>query len=225
MENTLMNSQHYPVLIHTGSVRLEGDLIIPARAQGIVLFAHGSGSSRYSPRNRAVAKILRHEGLATLLVDLLTAEEEDIDRRTRQLRFDINLLATRLIGITDWLQRTQATRQLNIGYFGASTGSAAALMAAARHPDSVKAVVSRGGRPDLVGSVLERVKAPTLLIVGGYDLPVLTLNHDAFPLLRQTSAKQLAVIPGATHLFEEPGALEEVATMASQWFTRYLVAP
>jgi len=217
------NIQEHLVAVSAGSVALEGNLVIPASAQGIVLFAHGSGSSRHSPRNRYVASVLQQEGLATLLLDLLTAEEEEIDLRTWQLRFDIGLLSARLVGATDWLCHTPATQPLSIGYFGASTGSAAALIAATKRPHSVKAIVSRGGRPDLAGSALALVQAPTLLIVGGNDVPVIAMNEDALTLLLQTPAKQLAIIPGATHLFEEPGTLEQVAVLASQWFKRYLI--
>jgi dienelactone hydrolase len=206
------------VSINAGTVRLEGDLVIPASAQGIVLFAHGSGSSRQSPRNRYVAQTLQQAGLATLLIDLLTAEEEAIDRYTRHLRFDIGLLATRLVGATDWLRQQPATISLNLGYFGASTGSAAALIAATERP--VAAIVSRGGRPDLAGSALTRIQSPTLLIVGGRDEIVIDLNRRA--LAQIPAEKQLTIVPGATHLFEEPGALESVADLASQWFQRYL---
>lgn len=211
------------VSVTTDSVKLEGNLVIPAGAQGIVLFAHGSGSSRHSPRNRYVASVLQQAGLATLLLDLLTAEEEEIDLRTRQLRFDIHLLAARVIGATDWLCCTTATQALRIGYFGASTGSAAALVAAAQRPQVVNAIVSRGGRPDLAGSVLNQVQAPTLLIVGGHDLPVITMNQDALAQLHQVAEKRLEIVPRATHLFEEPGTLEQVAVLASQWFKCYLV--
>jgi putative phosphoribosyl transferase len=208
------------VRIPVESVTLEGDLGIPEGARGIVLFAHGSGSSRRSPRNRYVARVLRHGGLATLLFDLLTTVEEVVDMRTGHLRFDIGLLASRLIGVTDWVTRNPETRQLRVGYFGASTGAAAALVAAANRPREVGAVVSRGGRPDLAGSALPHVKAPTLLIVGGADAPVITMNQEALEELRVD--KKLMIVPGATHLFEEPGALEEVARLALQWFDRYL---
>ncbi len=208
------------VQVTAGPVQLEGNLNIPAGARGIVLFAHGSGSSRLSPRNRAVAHVLSNAGLATLLIDLLTPGEEAIDLRTRHLRFDIGLLAKRLVGATDWLTGNSATRRLRIGYFGASTGAAAALVAAAARPDVIGAVVSRGGRPDLAGAALPRVRAPTLLIVGGDDLPVIDLNEEA--LTQLGGQKQLVIIPGATHLFEEPGALEEVANLAGRWFERYL---
>jgi dienelactone hydrolase len=216
------NLQQQSVLVSTDSVKLEGNLVIPAAAQGIVLFAHGSGSSRHSPRNRYVASVLQQEGLATLLLDLLTADEEDIDRRTRQLRFDIGLLAERLMGATEWLLHTPATQHLNIGYFGASTGSAAALIAATQRPDVIKAIVSRGGRPDLIGSALTRVQAPTLLIVGEQDFPVIAMNEDALALLHQAVEKRLEIVPRATHLFEEKGTLEQVAMLASRWFKRYL---
>jgi putative phosphoribosyl transferase len=186
-----------------------------------VLFAHGSGSSRHSPRNRYVAWLLNEAGLATLLVDLLTSEEEAIDLTTAHLRFDIGLLAGRLIGVTDWLTEHPDTRHLRIGYFGASTGAAAALMAAAERADVVGAVVSRGGRPDLAGPALTRVKAPTLLIVGGNDFPVIDLNRAALAQLH--CEKQLVIVPGATHLFEEPGALDQVAQLAREWFKRYLL--
>ncbi|MEM9164674.1 MAG: dienelactone hydrolase family protein [Cyanobacteria bacterium P01_F01_bin.4] len=208
------------VSVKAGAVTLQGNLVIPAGAQGIVLFAHGSGSSRHSPRNRYVAQVLNNTGLATLLIDLLTSEEDIIDRRTRHLRFDIGLLASRLVGATDWLRQTPTTRSFKIGYFGASTGSAAALSAATERPDAISAIVSRGGRPDLAGSALSRVQAPTLLIVGGHDLVVIDLNRDA---LAQISAeKHLEIVPGATHLFEEPGTLEQVARLAGQWFQRHL---
>jgi len=209
------------VSIKVGSVPLTGHLAIPTRPQGIVLFVHGSGSSRRSPRNRYVAQTLQEDGLATLLFDLLTLEEERIDQQTRHLRFDIGLLTNRLIGATDWILQNPATRQLPIGYFGASTGSAAALMAAVARPDDVRAIVSRGGRPDLAGAVLTRINAPTLLIVGGHDVPVITLNQKACQYI--PAEKHLEIVPGATHLFEEAGALEQVATLASQWFQKYLI--
>jgi pimeloyl-ACP methyl ester carboxylesterase len=198
---------------------LEGDLVLPEAASGIVLFAHGSGSSRHSPRNRQVAASLNQAQLGTLLVDLLTPAEERLDLVTAEHRFDINLLARRLVGAIDWLRRGPA-ESLPIGLFGASTGAAAALVAAAARPEDVGAVVSRGGRPDLAGPALPRVRAPTLLIVGGADPVVLELNEQAFELLQ--TEKQLVVIPGATHLFEEPGALQEVARLAADWFTKHL---
>ncbi len=206
--------------VTAGGVMLEGALSIPANALGIVLFAHGSGSSRHSPRNRYVANVLREDGLATLLIDLLTAEEDVVDRQTAELRFDIDLLARRLVGATDWLAHEPATRRLAIGYFGASTGAAAALVAAATRPRLVAAVVSRGGRPDLAGAALSRVQAPTLLIVGGLDDVVIELNRAALARLR--AEKRLEIVPGATHLFDEPGALEQVARLARGWFERYL---
>src|SRR5215210_1902510 len=208
------------VRISAGPVELEGILDIPEGAQGIVLFAHGSGSGRHSPRNRYVAGALREAGLATLLIDLLTPEEEEVDLRTRRLRFDIGLLADRLADATDWLAQEPDTQDLRVGYFGASTGAAAALVAAAKHPEAVSAVVSRGGRPDLAGKALSRVVAPALLIVGGEDEPVIGMNREAFEQIR--AQKKLEVVPGATHLFEEPGTLEEVARIAAAWFARYL---
>ena len=208
------------VRVTAGSVSLEGNLTLPEAARGIVLFAHGSGSSRLSPRNRYVARILNEAKLATLLVDLLTPEEEAIDVRTAHLRFDIGLLAERLVGATDWLVQHPDTDQLRIGYFGASTGAAAALMAAVVRPDVVGAVVSRGGRPDLAGRALAQVRAPTLLIVGGHDVEVLELNRAALAQLR--AEKELVIVPGATHLFEEPGALDQVAHLARDWFERHL---
>jgi len=200
---------------------LEGDLVIPEKATAIIAFAHGSGSSRHSPRNQYVAHVLQKGGLATLLFDLLTAEEERIDVRTAQLRFDIALLARRLSEATAWLKKDADTRDLLIGYFGASTGAAAALVAAAQRPGDVFAVVSRGGRPDLAGASLPLVKASTLLIVGGDDTPVIDMNEDAFRQLRMEE-KKLEIVPGATHLFEEPGTLERVASLARDWFRKEL---
>jgi pimeloyl-ACP methyl ester carboxylesterase len=210
----------FSVAIPAADAVLEGDLSIPASAAGIVLFAHGSGSSRRSPRNRFVAAILRQKGLATLLTDLLTATEEAVDERTRHLRFDIGLLARRLGAASDWVAASPLTRDLPVGYFGASTGAAAALVASADRPDAVRAIVSRGGRPDLAGEALRRVRAPTLFIVGGNDVPVIELNRDA--MTRMTALTELAIVPGATHLFEEPGTLEEVGRLAADWFSRYL---
>jgi dienelactone hydrolase len=210
------------VRVPVGRAALEGNLSLPQGARGMVLFAHGSGSSRHSPRNRHVARMLNEAKLATLLVDLLTPEEEAIDARTAHLRFDIGLLTERLIGATDWLTQHSDTRHLRVGYFGASTGAGAALVAAAERPDVVGAVVSRGGRPDLAGPALAHVRAPTLLIVGGFDLQVIQLNRVAFAQLR--CEKELVIVPGATHLFEEPGTLDEVARLAREWFERYLVA-
>jgi putative phosphoribosyl transferase len=208
------------IRVPAGPVTLEGNLSVPDDAQGVVLFAHGSGSGRHSPRNRYVAGALREAGLATLLIDLLTPEEEEVDLRTRHLRFNIGLLADRLAGATDWLAQDRNTQNLRVGYFGASTGAGAALVAAAERPEAVGAVVSRGGRPDLAGEALPRVAAPTLLIVGGEDAPVIGMNREAFARIR--SEKKLEVVPGATHLFEEPGKLEEVARLAAGWFACHL---
>jgi len=209
-----------PVKIPAGPVAMQGDLAVPDGSHGIVLFAHGSGSSRHSPRNRYVAAELREGHLGTLLMDLLTLDEEAVDARTRHLRFDIPLLAGRLVAATDWLVSEPATAALSVGYFGASTGAAAALVAAAERPDGVRAIVSRGGRPDLAGAALSRVKAPTLLIVGGHDEPVIEMNREAMAQMR--SEVRLEIVPGATHLFEEPGTLEIVAGLARDWFARHL---
>jgi putative phosphoribosyl transferase len=206
--------------IPAGAAALEGSLNIPESACGIILFAHGSGSSRHSPRNQLVARMLRAGGLGTLLFDLLTQEEEDMDKVTGSLRFDIGLLAQRLVHATDWLANNQETRQLKVGYFGSSTGGGAALVAASERPDIIGAVVSRGGRPDLAATALPRVKAPTLLIVGGKDFPVIGMNQEALEQLG--TIKRLEIIPGATHLFEEPAALEKVAQLAREWFEHYL---
>lgn len=208
------------VEIASGPLNLQADLKVPQLAQGAVLFAHGSGSSRHSPRNQYVAGILNQAGLATLLLDLLTPDEEEAERSTRHLRFNINMLAERLIHATDWLIQSPLTQNLKIGYFGASTGAAAALVAAADRPKAIRAIVSRGGRPDLAGPTLPQVQAPTLLIVGGEDKPVITMNQDALTQIQ--AVKKLEIIPGATHLFEEPGALEVVAQIAQQWFEQYL---
>lgn len=209
------------IRVTAGSAMVNGDLRLPAAAaRGIVLFAHGSGSSRLSSRNRYVAGRLNDAGLATLLMDLLTAEEERADLYSGHLRFNIGLLAERLVGATDWLRQEDQTRSFRIGYFGASTGAGAALVAAVERPEAVAAVVSRGGRPDLAGSSLQKVTAPTLLIVGGDDFPVVEMNRAA--LAQLGCDKSLAIIPGATHLFEEPGALEEVARLATEWFLRHL---
>src|SRR5262245_53694868 len=208
------------VSIAAGDVRLEGDLCIPPAARGIVLFAHGSGSGRHSLRNRFVARRLTEAGLGTLLIDLLTEREENVDTRTRHLRFDIAFLARRLGAASDGLANEPETTGLRLGYFGASTGGGAALVAAAERPEQVGAVVSRGGRPDLAGPALTRVRAPTLLIVGGDDEPVIELSEIAMRQL--TCEKQLVIVPNATHLFEESGALEEVARLAAAWFARHL---
>ncbi|MGH2545033.1 MAG: dienelactone hydrolase family protein, partial [Ardenticatenaceae bacterium] len=200
------------VHVNAGAVTLEGSLGIPQGATGVVLFAHGSGSSRHSPRNRFVAQILRDGGLATLLVDLLTSEEEAVDIHTRHLRFDIGMLAERLVGATDWLAQQPETEEMKVGYFGSSTGGGAALVAAAQRPEQVGAVVSRGGRPDLAGAALPRVSVPTLLIVGGHDVPVIGMNQQA--MAQMQAPVKLEIVPGASHLFEEAGTLEEVAGLA-----------
>ncbi len=208
------------VRIRDGDVIIEGDLHVPERAVGLVVFAHGSGSSRFSMRNRRVAEGLESAGCATLLMDLLTRYEEEVDAMTAEFRFDIPLLGRRVVAAADWAGDHPMVRDLRIGYFGASTGGAAALIAAANRPDVSAAVVSRGGRPDLAGeNVLHAVQAPTLLIVGGADEPVIALNEDVMKQMR--TEVRLEIIPGATHLFEEPGALEEVTRLASDWFTRH----
>ncbi|WP_204292110.1 dienelactone hydrolase family protein [Micromonospora gifhornensis] len=208
------------VTIPAGGADLPADLLIPAQPVGAVLFAHGSGSSRHSPRNVAVARSLSAGGLGTVLVDLLTPAEAEADAVTAELRFDIDLLSRRLATIVDWLASEQPFDTARIGIFGASTGAAAALVAAARRPEQVYAVVSRGGRPDLAGAALGQVRAPTLLLVGGLDEPVISLNRHALDQL--TAPADLRVIPGATHLFEEPGTLEQVAEAAADWFHDYL---
>ena len=209
-----------PVRITAGSVTLEGDLSVPEGAYAAVVFAHGSGSSRHSPRNRYVAHLLNEAKLVTVLVDLMTYEEDAIDRQTAHLRFDISLLAERLVGVTDWLMQYDDISHLPIGYFGASTGAAAALVAAVERPKHVGAMVSRGGRPDLAGPALPFVQSPTLLIVGESDVYVVQLNQAALAELR--CEKRLVVVPGATHLFEETGALDEVARHACEWFEQHL---
>ena len=215
-----MIHQKTAVKIPVGSVVLEGNLTVPSGAKGVVLFAHGSGSSRFSPRNQHVAKFFNAQKIGTLLFDLLTNEEDQEDIETAEYRFNINLLAERLIGATEWLNKDPDTKNIVFGYFGASTGAAAALIAAAKLPNDIAAVVSRGGRPDLAANYLPRVVAPTLLLVGGLDTVVIELNRQA---MEQMSAeKKLVIIPGATHLFEEPGKLEEVAKLSTDWFLRYL---
>lgn len=221
-------NHHQSIQIPIGSLSLSGDLTIKDGSQGVVLFAHGSGSGRHSKRNRYVAKVLQDAGLGTLLFDLLTEDEEVIDEQTRHLRFDIGLLTDRLIAVTDWLFRTYADNSdLKIGYFGASTGAAAALAAAAKRTNIIQAIVSRGGRPDLADPYLAQVKTPTLLIVGGYDTAVIQMNQDAFGKLHLLSAemgsKKIVIVPEATHLFEEPGKLGVVAQLASEWFARFLL--
>ena len=214
------DSTERSVRISVGDASLEGDLALPERSRGVVLFAHGSGSSRHSPRNRRVASHLQRAGFATLLMDLLTAREEAVDLRTAELWFDIALLADRLVAAIEWLRDDSTTGRLPIGCFGASTGAGAALVAGAERPHDVAAVVSRGGRSDLAGSALERVPAPTLLIVGGLDTVVIRLNRKA--MARLPGEVRLEIVPGATHLFEEPGTLDEVARLATGWFDRYL---
>ncbi|MFL5612256.1 MAG: dienelactone hydrolase family protein [Gemmatimonadaceae bacterium] len=218
-EHTALPTETRSVRIDAASVALNGDLAIPQHARGVVVFAHGSGSSRFSARNKHVAVLLQESGFATLLIDLLTPNEEDVDRRTREYRFDIERLAERLVGVSEWVSTAPATAKLPVSLFGASTGGAAALVAAALEPGRIAAVVSRGGRPDLAGERLARVRAPTLLIVGGDDEPILELNREALSLL--TAPARLEVIPGATHLFEEPGALDEVARHAVAWLESY----
>jgi putative phosphoribosyl transferase len=213
--------QERAVSIPVDGVTLQGDLAIPQQARGIVIFAHGSGSSRFSPRNRAVARVLRASHFGTLLMDLLTPEEEALDERTRELRFDIGKLASRLVAATDWLSTVPEAHGLPAGYFGASTGAGAALVAAAERPAVVRAVVSRGGRPDLAGRALSHVLAPTLLIVGGLDEQVIELNQDAMTEMTAANAT-IEIVPGATHLFEEPGTLESVARLATSWFEQHL---
>ena len=208
------------IRIPLGQINLGGELHLPARASGLVLFAHGSGSSRHSPRNQYVARVLREAGVGTLLFDLLTSDEEQAEAQTRHLRFNISLLSERLVGATRWALDHAATRDLPAGYFGASTGAAAALVAAATLGEAVSAIVSRGGRPDLAEDALERVRAPTLLLVGGNDQPVIRLNEEAYA--RMNCEKALRIIRGASHLFEEPGTLEQVAEMAAQWFAQHL---
>jgi dienelactone hydrolase len=204
------------VRIPAGNATIEGNLVMPLYAKGIVLFAHGSGSSRFSPRNQYVAKTLNKAGIATLLIDLLTKEEDEIDEQTGEFRFDVGLLSQRLIVATEWLKKNSSTKNLSLGYFGASTGAAAALIAAAKLPNDVKAVVSRGGRPDLAMEDIPNVRAPTLFLVGGKDRVVLDLNKKAMRNL--LAEKELEIVPGASHLFEEPGKLEEVARLSTNWF-------
>ncbi len=212
-----------PVRIPIGEQWLHGDIGWPERAHGLIVFAHGSGSGRHSPRNQFVAGALEQRGFATLLLDLLTADEELVDSRTAHLRFDIERLARRLVTVVDWLRGRRETASTAIGLFGASTGAGAALVAAAARPADILAVVSRGGRPDLAGMALPAVAAPTLLIVGGLDTPVIQMNRDA--MARMPGQVVLDIVPGATHLFEEAGMLERVAALAGTWFGRYLIRP
>jgi putative phosphoribosyl transferase len=221
MNNSVQTIEEQPVRIPTGSVTLDGNLTLAEDSRAVVLFAHGSGSSRHSPRNRYVARVLNEAKLATLLIDLLTLHEEAVDAHAAHSRFDIGLLVERLVDATDWLTQFPDTKRLPIGHFGASTGAAAALLAAAVRPDVVGAIVSRGGRPDLAGAGLARVRAPTLLIVGGEDSQVIELNRAVLAELR--CEKLLMIVPGATHLFEKPGALDEVARLARDWFRRHLI--
>lgn len=220
-----MTQQKHERTVIVSNDKLEGDLVIPSGAQAIILFAHGSGSSRHSTRNQYVAKILNDAGFATLLVDLLTPQEKEIDEKSRHLRFDIDLLARRLFAVTQWLLQEPETSNLKVGYFGSSTGTAAALIAAAKLGHIVKTIVSRGGRPDLADSrdMLEHILAPTLLIVGGDDTPVIALNRAALKQLSHAEARELAIIPRAGHLFEEPGKMEEVAKITTEWFECYLL--
>lgn len=213
---------HEELEIPAGHVTLKGSLAIPDGAQAVILFAHGSGSSRFSPRNRLVAEGLQQASLGTLLFDLLTPEEEEIDEQTRHLRFDIGLLADRLVETIDWTLAERETRRLKIGLFGSSTGAAGALVAASERPKAVGAVVSRGGRPDLAGHALPKVECPVLFIVGGEDWPVIDMNRDASRLLR--TEHRLTLVPGATHLFQEPGALEQALELAREWFVERLVS-
>ncbi len=215
-----MSEEEIPVKILVGNIVVEGNLTVPSGAKGVVLFAHGSGSSRFSPRNQYVAKVINKAGIGTLLFDLLTPEEDEVDMATAEFRFNIDLLAQRLIGATKWLKKDPKTKNLAFGYFGASTGAAAALIAAAKLPSDIAAVVSRGGRPDLASDYLGKVASPTLLLVGGLDTVVIELNRKA--MSQMVSEKKLEIIPGATHLFEEPGKLEEVAKLSTDWFLRYL---
>lgn len=210
----------HPVIIPSGNVHLDGILHIPQDAKGLVIFVHGSGSSRFSVRNQYVAALLNKAKLATLLFDLFTPEEDAIDSRTGELRFDIDFLATRLIDTTHWCLKNTSTHDLTMGYFGASTGGGAAIVAAANQHDAVKAIVSRGGRPDLAGDALPQVQTPTLLIVGGDDFTVIQMNRDAMSKMKCTV--DLKIIPGATHLFEEPGTLDAAAQLAKAWFVKYL---
>lgn len=218
--NKTLEYNNQEVWIASGNVNLEGSLAQPETPRGIILFAHGSGSSRNSPRNQYVAQELNKAGFSTLLFDLLTPDEESTDQESRELPFNITFLAERLIDATQWVAQNLDMQNLKIGYFGASTGAAAALVAAAQFPNAVGAVVSRGGRPDLAGSSLPNVQAPTLLIVGEKDSPVIEMNKQA--LAELAGEKKLEIVPGASHLFEEPGALEEIAKMARQWFEQYL---
>lgn len=219
MTSMTIDTEH-PVVIPCQGFKLDGILHIPQGAKSLVLFVHGSGSSRFSSRNQFVSRVLQKNRIATLLFDLLTAEEDKIDAQTSEFRFDLELLSSRLLTTTDWIRQQPVTHQLPLGYFGASTGGGAAIMAAAQRPEIVKAVVSRGGRPDLAGEALSKILAPTLLIVGGNDTVVIDLNKKALAEIR--AVKQLVLVPKATHLFEEPGTLEQAAELAETWFLKYL---
>ena len=224
MRSPLLNMQRVGIRVSAGQVDLAADLSLPESATGLVVFAHGSGSSRRSPRNRHVADVLNRGLIGTVLIDLLTEDEEAVDQYSAELRFDIDLLVRRLTAITDWISAQNNLNKLGLGYFGASTGAAAALAAAADRPDAVRAVVSRGGRPDLAGRALGRVLAPCLFIVGGDDPVVVRLNREAIAELPPKTERRLEIIPGATHLFEEPGTLDRVAELARGWFQQYLKA-
>jgi putative phosphoribosyl transferase len=224
MRPTLLEIDRVRIRVPAGKVDLAADLSLPEGAEGLVLFAHGSGSSRHSPRNRRVADVLNRGSIGTIMIDLLTEDEESTDLRTFELRFDIDLLVRRLTAITDWIGEQKNLNKLGLGYFGASTGAAAALATAAARPYIARAVVSRGGRPDLAGSALGRVFAPCLFIVGGDDTVVLRLNHEAIAELPRETERRLEIIPGATHLFEEPGALDRVAELARDWFQQHFKA-
>lgn len=221
---SVLEIEHAGITVPVGRAELAADFALPDRAMGLVVFAHGSGSSRKSPRNRRVADVLNRGAVATILIDLLTAGEEAIDARTAELRFDIGLLTRRLTAITDWVGDQPDLKGLGLGYFGASTGAAAALAAAAQRPETVQAVVSRGGRPDLAGLALGEVVAPCLFIVGGDDPVVLHLNREAIAQLPGRTERRLEIIPGATHLFEEPGTLDLAAVLARDWFKKHLKA-
>ncbi len=225
MKSALAPVERKAIGVPAGKVELAADLALPHEARGIVLFAHGSGSSRKSPRNRHVADVLNRGAVASILIDLLTGDEEQLDAQTAELRFDIDLLTGRLTAITDWIGAQHDLKNLALGYFGASTGAAGALAAAAARPEAVDAVVSRGGRPDLAGHALNRVHAPCLFIVGGDDSVVLDLNRDAIASLPRDTERRLEIIPGATHLFEEPGALDRVAELARDWLRLHLSEP
>jgi putative phosphoribosyl transferase len=219
-----IDEQKQPKTASSSTTILEGNLIIPKKAEGLVVFAHGSGSSRHSPRNQYVAQVLNNAGLATLLTDLLTREEEEVDIKTREHRFNIDLLSKRLVTVTDWIIQNPDTQKLFVGYFGASTGAAAALVAAAHHSNIISAIVSRGGRPDLATfEALKNVQAPTLFIVGEKDIQVIEMNNNAINRLQKVERKKLKIVPGATHLFEEPGTLEEVSRLARGWFQCYFL--